>query len=161
LQGVKKPSQQLFDQALKLKEEGKVRFIGISSHDRPFLGRVASGKIDLPVDLFHVRYNVVHRGAEKDIFPCLSKGNTPGIVVFTATSWRKPLKSFNMPAGETPLTATECYRFVLSNPNVDVCITGPSNAIQMEANLTALVSGPLTDEEMIRAKRIGDHIYRK
>ncbi len=161
LQDVRKPSQRLFDRALKLKEEGKVRFIGMSSHKRPFFGRIARGELDLPLDLFQVRYNVVHRGAEEDIFPHLPQDNNPGIVVFTATCWRKPLKAKNMPAGEAPLTAADCYRFVLSNPNVNVCITGPSSARQMEENLAALAGGPLSDEEMARVKRIGDHIYRK
>ncbi len=161
LQGVEKPSQRLFDRALKLKEEGKVRFIGMSSHERPFFGRIARGEIDLPIDLFQVRYNVVHRGAEEDIFPHLPQDSKPGIVIFTATCWREPLQAKNMPAGETPLTAADCYRFVLSNPNVNVCITGPSNAHQMEENLAALSGGPLSNEEMARVKRIGDHIYRK
>jgi aryl-alcohol dehydrogenase-like predicted oxidoreductase len=161
LQDQKNPSTRLIDRALKLKEEGKVRFIGMSSHKRPFLGRIARGELDLPVDLFHVRYNVVHRGAEEDIFPHLPRDNRPGIVVFTATCWRKPLKATNMPAGEAPLTAADCYRFVLSNPNVNVCITGPSSARQMEENLLALAGGPLSDEEVARVKRIGDHIHRK
>ncbi|MCP4581101.1 MAG: aldo/keto reductase [candidate division Zixibacteria bacterium] len=155
-----KPSQRLFDRALKLKTEGKVRFIGISSHKRPLLGRIASGELKLPVDLFYLRYNVVHRGAEEDIFPHLARDNDPGIVAFTATCWRKPLKIKNMPAGEAPLNAADCCRFVLSNHNVNVCITGPSNAQQMEENLTALTGGPLSDEEMTRVKRIGDHIYQ-
>jgi aryl-alcohol dehydrogenase-like predicted oxidoreductase len=161
LQGVRKPSQRLFDRVLKLKEEGKVRFIGMSSHERPFFGRIARGELELPVDLFHVRYNVVHRGAEEDIFCHLAQDSRPGIVVFTATCWRKPLKARNMPTGEAPLTAADCYRFVLSNPNVNVCITGPSSARQMAENLAALSGGPLSDEEMARVKRIGDHTYRK
>ncbi|MBU0513434.1 MAG: aldo/keto reductase [Proteobacteria bacterium] len=161
LQDVRKPSQRLFDRALKLKEEGKARFIGMSSHERPFIGRIARGELDLPLDLFYVRYNVVHRGAEEDIFPHLPQDNGPGIVVFTATCWRKPLKVKNMPAGEAPLTAADCYRFVLSNPNVNVCVTGPSSAHQMEENLAALAGGLLSDEEMARVKRIGDHISRK
>ncbi len=156
-----KPNQRLFDRALKLKEEGKVRFIGMSSHERPLFGSIARGEIDLPLDLFQVRYNMVHRGAEDDIFPHLPKDNSPGIVVFTATCWRKPLKAKNVPDGEEPLTAADCYRFVLSNPYVDVCITGPSNAHQMEENLRALDAGPLSTEEMARVKRIGDYIYRK
>jgi hypothetical protein len=72
----------------------------------------------------------------------LPHDNSPGIVVFTATCWRKPLKAKNMPAGEAPLTAADCYRFVLSNPNVNVCITGPSSAHQMGKNLAALAGGP-------------------
>ena len=37
----------------------------------------------------------MHRGAEEDIFPHLPQDNRPGIVVFTATCWRKPLKDKN------------------------------------------------------------------
>lgn len=161
LQGVRKPSQRLFDRALKLKEEGKVKFIGISSHKRPFLGSIVRGEHSLPVDLFHMRYNLVHRGAEEDIFPYISQENSPGTVVFTATCWRKPLKASNMPPGEEPLTAADCYRFVLSNPNVDICMTGPSSAQHMDENLTALTAGPLSDKEMARARHIGEYIYRK
>ena len=161
LQGVSRPSPKMFDRALKLKEEGKVRFIGMSSHKRSLFGRIARGELDLPLDLFQLRYNLVHRGAEQDIFPHLPQQNPPGIVAFTATCWRQPLKASNLPPGEAPLTATDCYRFVLSSPNVDICITAPSNARQMEANFAALTAGPLSDEEMARVKRIGDHIHRK
>lgn len=161
LQGVRRPSQRLFDRALKLKEEGKVKFIGISSHKRPFLGSIVRGEHSLPIDLFHMRYNLVHRGAEEDIFPYLSQENSPGTVVFTATCWRKPLKASNMPPGEEPLTAADCYRFVLSNPNVDICMTGPSSARHMDENLAVLAAGPLSDKEMARVRNIGDHIHRK
>ncbi len=161
LQGVRRPSGRLFERALKLKEEGKIRFIGISSHKRPFLGSIVRDEHSLPVDLFHMRYNLVHRGAEEDIFPYLSQGKRPGTIVFTATSWRKPLKAGNMPPGEEPLTAADCYRFVLSNPDVDICITGPSSAQHMDENLAVLDAGPLSDKEMARVRNIGDYIHRK
>jgi predicted aldo/keto reductase-like oxidoreductase len=64
-----------------------------------------------------------------------------------------------MPPGERPLAAADCYRFALSHPDVNVCVTGPSTAVQMEENLTALDSGPLDEEEMARVRRIGRHVY--
>lgn len=161
LQDIRKLKQKVFDRALKLRDEGKIKFIGMSSHDRSLLGSIIKGEIDAPVDFFHVRYNFAHRGAEKDIFPYLPAVNRPGIVNFTATCWGKPFKEKNMPPGEIPLKGSDCYRFVLSNPNVDVCVTGPSTAEQMEENLTTLEKGPLTEEEMTRIKRIGDYIYNK
>jgi aryl-alcohol dehydrogenase-like predicted oxidoreductase len=160
LQDVRKEKPLLFDRAVKLKEEGKVRFVGMSSHERPLFGRIARGEIEVPVDVFQLRYNAVHRGAEKDIFPFLPEQNRPGIVNFTATCWRKLLKAKNMPAGERPLTGAECYRFVLSNPNVDLSLTGPSSAERLEQNLKVLEDGPLSEEEMERIVRIGEHIYR-
>jgi len=161
-QDVRKPlSQKLTDRVQRLKDSGKVRFLGMSSHERSFLGKIASGTVKVPVDFFHVRYNAVHTGAEQDVFPHLPEENRPGIVIYTATCWRKLLKPKLMPAGERPLAAADCYRFVLSHPDVNVCVTGPSTAAQMEDNLKALDAGPLDEEEMARIRRIGKHIYGK
>jgi aryl-alcohol dehydrogenase-like predicted oxidoreductase len=155
----KPPSEKLTDAVRRLKDGGTVRFVGVSSHDRSFLGAIARGAIQAPVDFFHVRYNAVHTGAERDVFPHLPQENKPGVVVFTATCWRKLLKPKLMPPGERPLTAADCYRFVLSHPGVDVCVTAPSSAARMEENFRALDAGPLDGEEMARVRRIGSHIY--
>jgi aryl-alcohol dehydrogenase-like predicted oxidoreductase len=157
----KPPSQKLTDRVQRLKDSGKVRFLGMSSHERPLLGKIARGAVKAPVDFFHVRYNAVHTGAEQDVFPHLPQEDRPGIVIFTATCWRKLLKPKLMPAGERPLAPADCYRFVLSHPDVNVCVTGPSTAAQMEDNLEALEAGPLDEAEMARVRRIGKHIYRK
>jgi aryl-alcohol dehydrogenase-like predicted oxidoreductase len=160
LQDVRKPfSRKLADRIERLRESGKVRFLGISGHDRPLIRRFACGELEMPADFYHIRYNAVHTGAEQDIFPHLPRENRPGIVIFTATCWRKLLKPKLLPPGEKPLEARDCYRFVLSNPDVHVCLTGPSNEARMEHNLEALKAGPLEEEEMARIRRIGEHIY--
>jgi aryl-alcohol dehydrogenase-like predicted oxidoreductase len=159
-QDTRKPfSDKLSERVLKLRESGKVRHLGMSSHDRQLYGRLARGELRIPVDFWHIRYNAVHAGAEQDIFPHLPDEKRPGIVIFTATCWRKLLKAKRMPTGESPLTAAECYRFVLSHPDVNVCITAPSSTGRMEQNFKALEAGPLNDEEMARVRRIGRHVY--
>ena len=161
-QDVRKPLiPKITDCLQRLQESGKVRFVGMSSHERPLIGRMVSGEVKAPVDFFHVRYNAVHTGAEQDIFPHLPREDRPGIAIFTATCWRKLLKPKLMPAGENPLTAAECYRFVLSNPDVNVCLTAPKTAEQMEENFKAMEAGPLDEEEMARARHIGKYIYEK
>ena len=112
-------------------DSGKVRFVGISSHERPLFGKLARGEVTAPVDFFQIRYNAVHTGAEEDIFPYLPQENRPGSVIFTATCWGKLLRGDLMPAGEGPPAPADCYRFVLSGPDVDVCVTGPATAAQM------------------------------
>jgi predicted aldo/keto reductase-like oxidoreductase len=159
-QDVRKPmSEELTDRLLRLKDSGKVRFVGMSSHDRPLFGKIARGEVTVPVDFFHIRYNAVHTGAEQDIFPQLPQEDRPGIAIFTATCWRKLLKPKLMPPGERPLSAADCYRFVLSHRDVDVCVTAPSTAERMEDNFKALDAGPLDENEMARVRRIGNHIY--
>lgn len=155
----KPPGPELIDRVHRLRESGKVRFVGMSSHDRPFVGRVARGEVQAPVDFLQLRYNAVHRGAEQDVFPFLPRENRPGVVVFTATCWGKLLQPRLVPKGERPLKPADCYRFVLSHPAVDVCITGPSTAEELEENLEALSAGPLGEEEMARVRRIGEHIH--
>jgi aryl-alcohol dehydrogenase-like predicted oxidoreductase len=107
-----------------------------------------------------VRYNAAHPGAETEVFPHLQQdGTRPGVVVFTATSWAQLLSAKRAPAGERVPSATDCYRFVLANPAVDVCITGPRDDEQAKAALEALRLGPLSDEEMAWMRRVGKAVH--
>lgn len=153
------PPKRVISEVLKLRESGMVRFIGMSGHNRKLFGEIAR-RADSPIDVFMLRYNAVHRGAEDDIFPYLPGVNRPGVTTYTATCWGKLLNRKKMPPGETPLTASDCYRFVLSNPHVDLCLMGPANEREMEEGLTAIARGPLSDSETERARKIGDYIHR-
>ncbi len=154
----KRPSQKVIDGALKLKQKGLVRFIGLTSHNRKLFPELAQEGL---FDIFHIRYNAAHRGAETETFPHLIGDDRPGVVSFTATDWRKLLGKRKLPPGERPLTAAECYRFVLSHPAVDVCMMGAKTIEQMRENLAVLDQGPLTEAEMERVRMIGKLVYGK
>lgn len=139
---------------LQLEQEGKVRALGTSIHDRPRAGKLAE---DSPLDALMIRYNAAHPGAERDIFPHLEK-RKPAIVAYTATSWRRLLKRPRGWDGPVP-TAGDCYRFCLSNPHVDVVLTGPGSLAQLEENLAALERGPLSSEEMEWMRRFGQVVH--
>jgi len=152
-----RPRQSLLEAVLKMKGEGKIRFLALSSHRRKVFPEVEPEKI---FDVYHIRYNAAHHGAERDVFPHLPEANGPGIVAFTATRWGKLLLDSWMLAGEKTPTAADCYRFALSHPAIHVCLTGPNNRQMMEHALTALDKGPLDPDEMAWMHRIGDHIYK-
>ena len=154
----RRPRRSVIDGALRLKEKGLVRFVGLSGHNRALFPEL---RRDGVFDVFHIRYSAVNSGAEVDAFPGLGGDDQPGVVAFTATAWGRLLNRKKMPAGESPLTAADCYRFALSHPSVDVCMTGARSADQMRENLCALDLGPLGPDEMSRIRRIGDHIYGK
>lgn len=154
----KRPSQRVIDGALRLKEKSLVRFIGLTSHNRRLFPELEREGL---FDVFHIRYNAAHRGAETETFPYLKEEGGAGIVSFTATAWGKLLKPKKMPAGETPLTAVDCYRFVLSNPSVHICMMGAKNIQQMRENLIVLDKGPMTVEELNRLRRIGAYVHGK
>lgn len=152
-----RPSQKLLDRALAMKEKGLFRFLGMSGHNRPFFPKMAASGL---FDLFHIRYNAAHRGAEEESFPHLMGNDRPGIVTYTATRWAHLLKPKKMPHGESIPAPSDCYRFVMSHPAVDVCLCGPKDIKQMRAALPSLDLGPLGAEEMDRMKKIGEHIHR-
>ncbi|MEE9165013.1 MAG: aldo/keto reductase, partial [Nitrospinota bacterium] len=146
-------SEELF----RFRKEGKVRCVGISTHDRKLAGKLAS---EGAIDIIMIRYNASHRGAEQDIFPYLNHHN-PGVVSYSATRWQRLLqKPPNWPEGKPIPTAGMCYRFVLSNPYVHVCLTAPSNLKQLEENLSALQKGALCKEELEFMRKFGDAVYR-
>jgi aryl-alcohol dehydrogenase-like predicted oxidoreductase len=148
----------IMDASLELKHRGLVRHIAISTHHRPLIPQLARSK---DIGIFHVRYNAVHPGAEQDIFPHLPvNGSRPGIVAYTATSWRQLLDPKRVPSGERIPTATDCYRFALSNPSVDLCMTGPANLEQTLDGMQALERGPLDEAELAWMHRIGAAIHK-
>jgi aryl-alcohol dehydrogenase-like predicted oxidoreductase len=152
----RRPSQRVIEGALRLKEQGMTRFLGLTSHNRRLFPQLRKEGF---FDCFHIRYSAAHRGAEQETFPYLKGKDRPGVVTFTATAWKRLLKHKKMPPGETPPSAVDCYRFVLSNPAVDVCMMGARSIGQMRENLKALDKGPMTKAELDRMRKIGDYIY--
>jgi aryl-alcohol dehydrogenase-like predicted oxidoreductase len=163
----KRVPSRIMDAARDLRRRGLVRFLAVSTHHRTLVPKFA---IEKDFDIIHFRYNAAHSGAEKDIFPLLLPSR-PGLVAYTATSWgdligkpnRPPLitGAFPIPKAERVPTAADCYRFVLSRPEVDVCLMGPANAAQMEEGLEALRRGPVSEEELAWMRRVGHAVVGK
>ena len=145
------------DALISLRESGKVRAIGVSIHDRKRAGKLAG---DSPLDMLMVRYNAAHTGAEQDIFPYIAK-RKPAIIAYTATRWRGLLKRPKDWSGPV-MTASDCYRFCLSNPHVDIVLTGPKTRQQLQENLSELRDkGPLSEEENSWIRNYGQIVHKK
>jgi aryl-alcohol dehydrogenase-like predicted oxidoreductase len=147
-------SKGVVGELIKLREEGKVRAIGLSTHDRKRAGRLAEDSV---FDMLMIRYNAAHPGAETDIFPHLAQ-RQPILVDYTATSWRKLLTAPKGWKGSVA-TAGDCYRFCLSNPHVDVVLQMPKNIEQMRENLRAIEKGPLSEAEMTWMRNLGTAVH--
>ena len=158
--GVLKPEQlpdAVIEEMVRFREEGKVRAIGISTHHRRLAGSLASTG---SLDVLMIRYNAAHRGAEADIFPHLA-AHDPGLVSYTATRWRFLVRRTKGWPKDRPVpTPGQAYRFVLSNPHVDVVLTAPTSVRQLHENLDALRAGPLSGEEMAFMREYGDMVHR-
>jgi aryl-alcohol dehydrogenase-like predicted oxidoreductase len=151
-----RPPQPIIDEALELRERGLVRYLMMSGHNRPFFSEIAKESL---LDLFMVRYNAVHRGAERDVFPLLPGGDErPGTCAYTATNRALLLNPRKTPPGERTPGASDCYRFCLSHPEVNMVLSGPANTEQVREALAALEAGPLDESELAWMRRVGDHI---
>ena len=139
---------------VSLREEGLVRAIGVSIHDRK---RAAKLAIESPLDLLMLRYNAAHPGAETDIFPHYAK-RRPLTVAYTATSWRKLITTPEGWDGKV-MSPGDCYRFCLSSPFVDVVLSAADNGKQMAQNLDAVEKGPLSPEEEAWIRRFGEYVH--
>ena len=157
-----RPGPAYIDTFERLREQGKVRFLALSTHNRPLLPSFFDDyreEGNSAYDVFMLRYNAVHWGAERDVFPFVPSEPRPGMIAYTATRWGDLLDPSKMPAGETTPSACDCYRFVLNQSAVDLVLCGPSDRNQMQEALRALELGPLPPDEVERMQRIGDHIY--
>lgn len=158
--GVMKPEQfpeNVLEEMVRFRDEGKVRAIGISTHHRRLAGELAARGA---LDVLMIRYNAAHRGAETDIFPHLA-AHDPGVVSYTATRWRQLLRRPSGWPERSPIpTAGQAYRFVLSNPHVDLALTAPTSVEQLDENLAEVAKGPLANDEMAFMRDFGDAVHR-
>jgi predicted aldo/keto reductase-like oxidoreductase len=125
-------------------EQGKVRLLGLTSHQRPLAASIARTGL---LDLLMVRYNAAHRGAETDVFPVTQDLNMP-VIAFTCLRWGALLeRTPEDPPGFRVPRAPDWYRFVLRHPAVTVALTAPHDREELEENLQVLTGGELSEAE--------------
>lgn len=140
----------------ELLRRGLVRYVGASFHSRDL---AYTWMNDL--DVMMLRYNIAHLGIEQEIVPFLhaDKNLDPGIVVFNSAHSR--MGPFHIPPRgyTTPQyvpSIPDCYRFALTNPWVDLVLTGLRNRKEVDLALAALEKGPLSPEECLLMREYGD-----
>jgi len=154
------PPQRIVDAALRLREKGKVRSLMVSCHHRPSFEQFLR---EPAFDALMVRYNAAHPGAEREVWPALEAARDPsgrrhGVVAFTATRWGTLLDPTLQPPNEIAPRPSDCYRFALSSPSVDVVLSGPKNGDDLDEALQAVERGPMDTEELAWMRRVGSHV---
>jgi aryl-alcohol dehydrogenase-like predicted oxidoreductase len=148
--------KRILDKALGLRERGLARHLCVSAHDRSAYRQ----HLDLGAfDLVMVRYNAAHRGAEQDVFPLLARERKPGVICYNSTRWGHLFDPRWMPEGERTPEPTDLYRYVLSNPSIEMVLTAPETFQQLQENLKTLEMGPVSKDERAWLERIGDHVH--
>jgi aryl-alcohol dehydrogenase-like predicted oxidoreductase len=140
------------------KQDGRVRRIGVTSHQRKLAARMAESGL---LDLLMIRYNAAHRGAEREIFPVTERLGLP-CIAYTALRWGALLKPTpDDPPRFTVPRAPDWYRFVLQHPAVSVTLTAPKSRAELDEDLqTLLAAGPFAESEYAAMAAHGDRVKR-
>jgi len=150
------PPERIMDAARKLRDRGRCKHIMISCHHRLAFEGYAK---DPDLTAFMVRYNAAHPGAEQEVFPKLGD-DPPGVIAYTVTRWGDLIDPALTPEGEATPRASDCYRFALSHPSVQVCISGPKDRAELDEAMAALDRGPLDADEMAWMRRVGAQVKK-
>jgi aryl-alcohol dehydrogenase-like predicted oxidoreductase len=150
------PPARILDAALALKERGIAREIMISCHKRSTFAKYAA---DASYGAIMLRYNAVHPGAESDVFPELGE-RRPGVASYTALRWGHLMNPAFLPNDEPRPRASDCYRFVLTHPSVDVTMCAPRDPSELDEALATIDRGPMTEDELAWMKRVGVHVKK-
>lgn len=139
----------------RLRDEGKVRAIGFSTHKRRLATSLAR---EFAPDVLMIRYNAAHRGAEKDIFDPLGD-DRPGIISYTATRWGMLLQPVPKAGFDQGMTGPECYRFVLGHPAVGLALCAARSGTELDGNVAGVREGPLDPARLEEVRRFGDAVH--
>ncbi len=128
----------LMERALKAKEEGKIKHIGFSFHDTPDVLKeiIDSGHFELML----VQYNIVDQVNHEMINYAGEKGlavavmGTVGGGRLAGKDLSDDLKEWLTPGREN--YADLAFKFVLSNPNVSVALSGMGSEEMLDDNLS-------------------------
>jgi len=155
-------------EAIKLRDEGKVRFIGVSG-TLPNLNQ----QIEMGVfDAFQIPYSALQRDHEGVIARASEAGAgiiiRGGVARGAPTDWDE--KTYYMVAPDTLRDRWELarldellsdgmsrmeftLRYTLSNPHLDTTIVGTKDLGHLKDNVEAALKGPLPDDVMREAQR--------
>lgn len=135
----------------EMKRQGKVGWIGASSHELGFLAELIR-KYDC-FDSVMVQYNYHLQGARDTVFP-LTKALEVGVVVMKPFSWPYygiPFMRFGPAEGEggqyTP--AQISLRWILSSPEVATVVPSMNAPAELEENLHAITKEGRVDERVL------------
>jgi aryl-alcohol dehydrogenase-like predicted oxidoreductase len=152
---------------LELRDEGKIRFLGISGTLPNLPGQIAMGVFDA----FQIPYSAVERDHEDVISQAARAGGGTIIRGGVARGMPEPSPDFPEPYAQAMRARKERFeqtsiddllgdmtsmefmlRFTISHPDMHTTIIGTKNPAHLAANIAAATKGPLPDDIYAAAK---------
>ena len=140
---------------VRLRQQGKVRAVGFSTHDRALCARALEER---DWDAVMIRHNAAHRGAETEVLPVAQARGT-GVLTFSALCYGRMLRaSLSSSDGFRP-SAADCYRYSLSQGGVAACISAPRRYRELLHNLAVLEAPTLDPAALDALRRHGREVH--
>ena len=131
--------------ALRLKQEGKARFLSLSGHTPAIaLEAVKSGRLDVLMHPINIAEGAAP-GKKELLHTCANLG--------VGLAAMKPFAGGEIFQREKPISPVQCINYTLSQPGISTAVTGVKNVEELEAALSFLDA---TDEEKDYSAVIGD-----
>ena len=133
-----------------------VRATGASFHDRRAAAYAARHAL---LDIAFCRYNVMHRGAEHDLFPFVDPESRTLLYNFISTYGflgPKRYEELALSRSHWRPKRTDYYRFVLARTELDGILCAPGTPREVRDLARAIESGPLTGEELEYIRDLAD-----
>lgn len=175
-------SEKLVPALLQLRQEGKLRFLGITEDFREDFGHemLPLALEDDCWDVMMVGFNILNQSARIRVFPKTMQKNIGVLVMFAvrralsqperlrrvwdelkegewvgsgAEAGGEPL-DFLLRGGEASSIPDAAYRFCRYEPGVHAVLTGTGNPDHLRQNLESLLKPPLSDSATKRLKEI-------
>lgn len=127
------------------KQQGKVRFIGVSTHDLPV---IADRVIECKYDILQTMYSFASAASYGPVIDKLHQAGV-GVVAMKVMAKSRPLRRGDpfparpvLPANFAPAA----LRWVLKNPNIDTTVSSMTDIDQLEENFKGM-AGQFTDAD--------------
>ena len=148
---------------LRMKQEGRLRYVGITTSEGRRHGEMESIMASQPIDFVQVSYNPLDREVEQRILP-LARERRIGVIVnrpFRQGDLTAALRGKRLPGWAAELRCTSwaqaLLKFIVAHPAVTCAIPATSQVAHVRENLLA-ATGPLPDGALRR--RIAQDVER-
>jgi hypothetical protein len=143
-------------EALKAKEEGLIRHISFSCHDKPenAIKLIDTGAFESML----IQYNLLDRTNAAALAHAHAKGLGTMVMGPVGGGRLGAPSSVIAKATGAATTAEAALRFVWANPAIDVALSGMENTLQVDQNVaTANRMEPLAEAEIARIDQLAEH----
>jgi L-galactose dehydrogenase len=143
----------LVDALQELRDEGKIRFLGITCEEPTSLVPFLDTSL---FDVIQIKYNVIHQGAWHNVLPRAAADGVGVVVMRPLTSgiFQKLMRTARPDIDEMVDLNELALRFVLSDAAVSAAIVGMRRPSEVDRNSAISDAGELIDLEWLQDRKI-------